>query len=183
MIKYLCWQLATIIHWIHYDMNCCHLELTMDNIILQNVKFISNQDGTVSINQSIMIKICDFGLAEVFKDGQFKCDKHGITDSLLYSAPKVFSGDIYDARCADMWSFGILLFYMNTGIHPYQYPDYDTDFGYQCIVDKDILKYVEMKNLSSFVGSKLSKLLNGLLDQNEETRFDSVQILQSKYFR
>ena len=39
-------------------------------------------------------------------------------------------------RSADCWSLGIILFFMITGIYPYEKPLPETDTGYWCIKQK-----------------------------------------------
>ena len=63
----------------HQDMNCCHLDISLENILLQNAEFIQSNDGkTVSINEQVTIQLGDFGMAELFKnktntDKDFNC--------------------------------------------------------------------------------------------------------------
>ena len=80
-------------------------------------------DKKVTINPKLSVKVGDFGLAEIFQcqsydekdneyfeyDGgipeklnQFHCFKTGITDTQQYKPPKVFKGEIYDARKSDI---------------------------------------------------------------------------------
>ena len=128
IVKYLVWQLSVIVYWLHRDMNCCHLDLTLENIMLQNATFIENSDdGTVSINPNIKIKVCDFGLAEIFRVNEstdndqdaedeyagnpFKCTKHGMKEKNYLSAPRVFADETYDARKAGYVDFLYLFLY------------------------------------------------------------------------
>ena len=134
--KYIFWQICCNINWLHNDINCAHLDLNMDNIMIENGTFIKNEeDDTISINPDINAKLIDFGLSEIFNvninsDSPFLCSKHGMTNNQTYVSPKVFDGDVYDGRCADMWSLGIILFTLCVGTEPYTYPNDKTDAGY-----------------------------------------------------
>ena len=88
--KYLFWQMIVVIKWLHNDMNICHLDISLENILIKNGNFIplDKNKSQFTINSNVQIKICDFGLAEIFNGGDnFKCTKFcGKTN---YKAPEV----------------------------------------------------------------------------------------------
>eukprot|EP01084_Bolivina_argentea_P049420 90896_1 len=67
-VKYLFWQICVIFNWLHDSMQCCHLDLCMDNIMVRNCTFIENENGMYTINPKISIKIIDFGCSELFQN-------------------------------------------------------------------------------------------------------------------
>ena len=76
--KYLFWQMIVVLKWLHNDMNICHLDLSLENILIKNGDFIAiDKDETqYTINSNVQIKICDFGLAEIFDENtNFQCTK------------------------------------------------------------------------------------------------------------
>eukprot|EP00483_Globobulimina_turgida_P012004 UN12026 len=139
MMKYLLWQLFVTVQWLHISMRCCHLDICTENVLVHNANFIQTDDGTVSIDPKISIKLCDFGVAEVFNIASktmFLCDKQELTlDRDSYLAPKPFANDRYDARYSDNWSLGILLFETMTVGHLLYTPMtmYDKNSGYHAI--------------------------------------------------
>jgi len=186
MVKYLFWQISVMINWLHSSMNCCHLDLCMENIIVKNGNFIKNEDGTVSINPKICIKIADFGCAEIFNPGKydnFKCGKCTLTGSYQYCAPQVYENIIYDARKADIYQLGVILYHMSVGIPIYKYQDSSIDAGFLCIQHNNIELFLKMQKLLHFVNKKLIKLLNGMLNTNEKQRVNSFQILTHEWFQ
>eukprot|EP01084_Bolivina_argentea_P219952 372877_1 len=48
MVKFIFWQLTVLTYWLHNDMNICHLNITMDNIMIQNGDFIEGEDGMIN---------------------------------------------------------------------------------------------------------------------------------------
>merc|ERR1719420_1952656 len=38
-MKHILWQLTTTMYWLHDVYHCCHLDLVMENVMLQNVSF------------------------------------------------------------------------------------------------------------------------------------------------
>eukprot|EP01083_Nonionella_stella_P280379 953863_1 len=35
VLKYIFWQLSVWLHWMHNDMHCCHLDLTLEHVLLK----------------------------------------------------------------------------------------------------------------------------------------------------
>ena len=95
-------------------MNCCHLDLILENIIVNNGNFILNRKtNTVRIDKKLSFKICDFGLAEVFqnKNGkqyvEYDPDEENLSTFHIntkfgtinpFQAPQIFAEEVYDAR-------------------------------------------------------------------------------------
>ena len=68
-VKYLMWQICVIINWLHNDLNCCHLDLCMENLLVKKGEFImDDKDGSVHINPKLSIRLIDFGCSEIFKN-------------------------------------------------------------------------------------------------------------------
>ena len=120
----------------------------MENIIVNNANFvIDDKNGCVTIDRSLSCKIIDFGLAELFKIEDVVEDKkyfeYDVDDEKLgafhvnnkysiassHQCPQIFNEEVYDARKADIWSFGVILFYMAHGVYPY-HKQLATDSGF-----------------------------------------------------
>eukprot|EP01083_Nonionella_stella_P140642 431702_1 len=197
IVKWLFWQLSLAIHWLHNDIRCCHLDLKLDNIMIVNGTFIENKDdGTFTVDPNIQIKLVDFGLAEMFRqthpketnngegeDGEgttndFACNKHGITDKHYLSAPRVFLEEEYDARKADVWSLGVLLYQLATGVEPYS-SVIDTDF--RRIKKQKLKQLIVFRDKTKFVTPKMLHLICLLLRFEARERIDSSVILQDEW--
>eukprot|EP01084_Bolivina_argentea_P024836 46239_1 len=179
IVKWLFWQLTTLIHWLHNDIHCCHLDLKLDNIMIVNGTFLENkEDGTYTVDSNVQIKVVDFGLAEIFKEGHFVCNKHGITDKHHLNAPRVFLEELYDARKADVWSLGVLLYELSTGIEPYS-SVIDTDF--RRIKKQKLKQLIVFRDKTKFVTPKMLHLICLLLRFEARERIDSSVILQDEW--
>lgn len=63
------------------------------------------------------LRLCDFGLSVVLRPGEKAKDRVG---SVYYVAPEVLGGS-YD-WCADLWSMGVILFMILSGLPPFNGP-------------------------------------------------------------
>jgi serine/threonine protein kinase len=92
-------QIAKGLAFLHQN-DIAHRDLSVENVLLHN--------GTA--------KLCDFGLAVPVTDDSKYIEKVG---KAFYMAPEVASvnltGTPYDAKQADIWSLGIIMFILLTG--------------------------------------------------------------------
>eukprot|EP01084_Bolivina_argentea_P257085 433042_1 len=190
IIKYLLWQLAATLHWLHNDMKCYHLDLCPENIMLNHVMFVPNNDETLSIHRKIGIKLVDFGASEhSMHNVSFKCNKQHISlDNEQYLAPNIYKQSHYDAAAADMWSLGMLIYFGFIGDYPYKTIQ-ETDFNepiagtpYHSIYRNELRAYLQSNDLLKWVHPKALSLLNGLLNVDEIERLRSSDVLQHEWF-
>jgi len=173
VVKYIAWQMLTILHWLHADMRCCHLNLNAKTIKLKNADYIEESNGHLIINPHIAIKITDFSKAEVFADNNFLCNNHlfASDSGVQYFSPKKNEDTVYDAKAADMWSLGQILYLAIVGEPLYQSIYEDAHFE----------ALSKLKQDKRFNGKKLS-LITNLLEIDEGKRISSSQLLQHKWF-
>merc|ERR1712176_919800 len=130
---------------------------------------MGNDGKTFTINPNVNIKICDFGLAEIFRQDSFRCTKFcGKTN---YKAPEVYGKNgVFDARKADIWSLGVVLFCMLVGSPPYNKP-VDSDQAYLYIkggiIDQLLFQWVR----NHFITVKVLSLLHNMLSYDIKKRF------------
>src|SRR5689334_19771242 len=80
--------------------------------------------ANVLINQESLLKIVDFGVAAAHKEGDTQLTKTGyVIGSPKYMAPEQILGKKVDER-ADIYSLGVILYEMLTGIPPYSRGDH-----------------------------------------------------------
>ncbi|CAM9782079.1 unnamed protein product [Chrysoparadoxa australica] len=92
-----------------HDRNIAHRDLKLDNLL-----YASSEPGSP-------IKIIDFGLAVLWKDGEDGVAEHDIVGSWHYVAPEVMSG-VYDPKQCDMWSLGVIVYMLLSGKSPFHAP-------------------------------------------------------------
>jgi serine/threonine protein kinase len=102
----------------------CHMDLSLENILL-------SEDRKV-------IKICDFGQAQ--RIDTLEKEKHQTRrrGKKMYMAPEI--ANLEESICGiscDLYSLGIVLFCMLTGVQPYMEPNY-TDLGFSLIINGEL---------------------------------------------
>ena len=79
----------------------------------------------VLLDDDLNVKIADFGLSNVIKDGDFLKTSCG---SPNYAAPEVIRGGLYTGPEIDVWSCGVILYVMLCGRLPFEDDDVQTLF-------------------------------------------------------
>ena len=164
----------------------------METIILQNAQFIENKDGSMVINPSIMVKLSDFSKAEIFKqdDERFRCMKHTVpTEQAQYLCPKLYAEEIYDARAADMWSLGMILYncaigspiYSSIGIFEQNNPK--SGSGYWAVMTDNLKIYLNTNNLTKYINTKMLSVISMLLEVDESERLNAMNLLKHPWFK
>eukprot|EP01083_Nonionella_stella_P025382 69894_1 len=185
IVKYLVWQLSVIIYWLHNDMQCCHLDLCLRNIMVSNGEFIEDNEGNVDFDPNISLKLLDFGLSEVFhrKTKHFQCNKYGERERHYLSAPRVFAEEMFDARKADVWSLGIILYELATGLEPYRAQD--VMGGKKKVTQPNtldnLMRLIALNGKSKCVNQSMIQLMAEMLHIEEEKRVNVDDILHNPW--
>lgn len=93
-------QLITAVDYCH-DKGISHRDIKPENILIES-------NG--------VLKIADFGLSNIIKDGKFLMTSCG---SPNYAPPEIIKNKGYDGKQVDIWSCGIVLYVALTGTLPF----------------------------------------------------------------
>ncbi|XP_016382620.1 LOW QUALITY PROTEIN: testis-specific serine/threonine-protein kinase 6-like [Sinocyclocheilus rhinocerous] len=94
-------QMVSAINYLH-QMDIVHRDLKCENILLTAEE---------------QVKVTDFGFAHCVQDPSEL--SHTFCGSAAYTPPEVIMGMPYDPKKYDIWSLGVILYVMVTGLMPY----------------------------------------------------------------
>jgi len=191
-------QLIETISWLHGAFKCCHLDLNLDNILVHGVEFeeVDNEKYTIRIAGAPKVKLVDFGLAEIIntprkpsafqfqgaKNGGFNVDPEALSVDRSY-APDTMRGR-YDARGADMWSLGVLMFNIVVGSPLYSASDIwdDPQGGYAAVRNGRLREYLAKQKLLGLFERDSFSLLQAMLHKNPNKRISADAASQHPWF-
>ena len=155
-------QIASAITWLH-SKNVCHLDISLENALID-----SNDN----------IKIIDFGLSKYFENGQFEMPAKRIGKPRCMS-PEIFNIQKFDARLADSWAVGIMLFMMLLGIPPWSFPS-ENGTIYRMVKAGRIRDVIVYNNKSHMVSNDALDLLNRFF-RPEKERIYLTEVLSTSF--
>jgi len=182
-IKDLMLQIVQFIKWLHHKMNVCHLDISLENLLIKNNKYKADGNGGIRLSRKMQIKFCDFGLAEYFnpkENAGFICKKY--VGKTHYKAPKVYwKKQTFDARKADIWSLGVSFFMILIGAPPYKLPT-DNDDHFPLIQQNDIMAILKRWGRDHYINKNTEDLLNQMLQIDEDKRISIFDMENHLYF-
>lgn len=159
-------QVLKAVIYLH-DRQIAHRDLKLDNLLL---------------DKDYNIKLTDFGFATICADRKTSQVLLSTTacGTKEYMAPEILEGNPYDARIADMWSCGIILFEFLVGRNPFPIAKKEW-------TDAEQLKYQKKGNWSFPKGSSVSdtvvELASALLEADPKKRLTARGALNHKWFK
>jgi len=176
--------------------HCCHMDLCLENVMLHGVSFQEatrpGQPKKLRLHGQPKVKLIDFGIAEIFdtprnrstKRFKFECTK---SDELhdAHHAPEATAGTVYDARAADMWSLGMMMFELTVGKPLYEADDIwdDPQGGYYALRNGKLREYLARNKFLGLFKRDSYSLLEGLLEKKPDKRIKAAQAEKHPWFR
>jgi len=157
-------QICSSVQWMH-SKGYCHLDLSLENTMISDLA-------------NLTVKIIDLGLTQHFPNGDFQC-LLGRVGKLQYMCPEAYARQAYDARKADVYCLGVMLFMMLVGAPPYQAPQRQ-NAAFKYIMSgrvADVLKHWKRLRLLS---EDAVDLLNNMLCY-EGDRFSMDDVLKHPF--
>lgn len=107
--QYFC-QILSAVEYCH-NYHVAHRDIKPENLL---------------VGQRNNLKLCDFGLSNFLRDGDFLKTSCG---SPNYASPEVISGEQYCGPEVDVWSMGVVLYAILTGKLPFDESNIPVLFG------------------------------------------------------
>ncbi len=124
------------------------------------------KDTNVMVTKKGQVKITDFGLATL-ADARMHTETGAIMGTTAYMSPEQIQAFGTDHR-TDMWSFGVVLYKMITGVLPFQ-GDYEAAMIYEILNEEP--KAIQL--FRSDVPENIIKLVSTLLQKEADNRLNS----------
>ena len=126
--------------------------------------------GNIRLGKKGNIKILDFGLAKL-KEESRKTSKSTTIGTLYYLSPEQLSGSPVDHR-ADIFSFGVLLYELITGILPFT-GEYEAEVIYSILNEHP----EPMARYKAGVSESLQRIVDKALEKNIDMRYQHIDDL------
>lgn len=135
------------------------------NIIHRDIK-----PGNVLLAEDKTLRLTDFGIA-LMGDQSRITQAGALAGTYAYLCPEAWEGHVLDGR-ADIWSFGVLLYEMLVGQHPFEAETLAATFA--AILNKEPTPLLEIR---PDVPAHLAELIHGMLRKDPERRISSVRLV------
>ena len=156
-------QIAKGIKYLH-KFGIVHRDLKPDNIM------ITQKDKDSEID----VKIMDFGLSKIVSSEEKLSEGFG---TLYYAAPEIIQNNPYNKEI-DVWSLGVILFYMFTGCYPFMGKDEEE------IEEKIINEPVEFKDGEwKRISENVQDLIRKCLEKDPEERIAIDDFINHSWFK
>jgi len=162
-IRDLILQIAKGIKYLHH-FGILHRDLKPENIMMSTKNY-----------KNAIVKIVDFGLSKILGIKELSNDSYG---TLSYAAPQIIKKDYYN-NTIDVWSIGIILYYLIAGYLPFN----DKNNNMEKIASDIAYKNVKFdKSIWSQFSPHVIDLVNKCLEKEMEKRLDIKEFLDHKWF-
>jgi tRNA A-37 threonylcarbamoyl transferase component Bud32 len=161
-IKELIFQIGSVINYLHY-FGIIHRDLKPENTMMTD------------IGNTAQIKIIDFGLSKILGVNENSKEAYG---TLSFAAPEVLSKIDYNKKI-DIWSIGIILYFLICGYLPFN--DNDNDFSKIAdSIKSGNIKYD--KKIWMKISPQCLELVQKCLERNVNKRLDINEFLKHPWF-
>merc|ERR1719150_1455195 len=92
-------KLIELINWLHTELSVCHLDISLENVLISNINWISYPDGNKKYKKKLSpdfkLKLIDFGAAKEFGDqydlhGNISFNSNSIIGKQTYCSPQIY---------------------------------------------------------------------------------------------
>ena len=160
-VAYIIYQIAIGLEYLQ-KFGIVHRDLKPDNIMI------------IPKNNEFIIKIMDFGFSRIVSKEEKLMEGFG---TLYYAAPELIQNLPYNSEI-DIWSLGVIIYYMFTGCYPFRGKTEDE-------IEENILEQnVEFKDGEwEIVSDKVKDLIQKCLEKNPEERININEFICHPWFQ
>mmetsp|Transcript_61725 Transcript_61725/g.55717 ORF Transcript_61725/g.55717 Transcript_61725/m.55717 type:complete len:390 (-) Transcript_61725:396-1565(-) len=190
VVKIIFKQMVDCLEYIH-SKNIAHFDISLENWIINDVKVEYEENDNKNkknkmrfVTDDIEIKICDFGLSELFSNSKtknaFKTRKY--CGKPTYKSPECTSKRVlFDAKANDIWCLGICLFMLIIGSPPCNKAD-KSDRLFIQIISGNLLYLLGTWDKLKYINADIMLLFQSFF-QYEQTRITINKIKNHSYYK
>ncbi len=132
------------------------------------------------LDDHLMLKLIDFGFATVVEEGRRNRTSLG---TLRYMAPELLYKLPYDAKKADIFAMGVILFVFFTGHPPFKHATENDPHYFNLFVKNTPMfwQYHSQQGVKREYSHSFQKLVNGMLHFQASERFSIDQVKNSEW--
>jgi len=158
----------------------------LENLILSAVNYAHKRNtvhrdikpSNFIITQDNQIKILDFGIAKIIDNEAFNMTKAGSkVGTILYMSPEQVKGITIDHR-TDIYSLGVLLYTLLSGISPYK--NTTSEYEIYTKIIQEPLPDINVSNVK--ISNNISEIIKIATHKSPEKRFQSCEEFQQSLF-
>merc|ERR1719410_1819281 len=169
-------QMVEAIAYIH-SLNIAHFDISLENWLINDVKVDVQSNGKTQqmkfVLDTIQVKLCDFGLAQMFTNA--KCLSNKYCGKEPYKSPEVINkNECFDAKSNDVWCLTICLFMICIGGPPWN-AALTSDGNFVYAMKNNIFSLLTQWKVAQFVAPEWIHLFNAVF-QCEKSRLNIFQM-------
>ena len=149
------YELIMTMNYLHNNMKLCHLNLNLDNIL---------------IDENYNIKISNFYYGSIYQD---KIRKEIIGNNYLFSPPEILGKQLFCPERADVYSCGVILYNLLTGFSPFSS---NKDMVNMQLIMKG--KY----NIPNYINKNVQDLIHKMMEYNQDKRIKFIDVINCDWF-
>lgn len=159
------WEIAKGLEYLH-KLGVIHRDIKPENIVFDAL---------------LKPRIVDFGLSQIIQYDEFLSEPYG---TYFYASPEIHNKTKYN-KATDIWSFGMLLFYVLTSEYPFERAAGGASKEQAHLVICDLEREFDLERNFSFVNASRSMkdLIAGCLRKKMEQRYTIEQVVKHQVFR
>jgi len=175
MVQLIFKQMVEALEFMHCH-RVAHFDISLENMLISEVEVtIDSEDQLHFILKDVEIKICDFGLVDIF-ESKIRTP-NGISTSFistkkcgktLYKSPEMLCGVKVDAAKNDVWCLGVTLFMMLIGGSPFSSATRGDD-TFRRVMNGEMLEFLKDWKRDHYVTNEMVLIMQSML-QYEDRR-------------
>merc|ERR1719410_1356174 len=169
MVQLLFKQMVDALDFMHRH-RVAHFDISLENMLISEVEVsIDPSDQMHFVLDDVELKICDFGLVDIFntkiattsgpKISFMSTKKAGKT---LYKSPEMLTGTKVDAVKNDIWCLGVTLFMMLIGGCPFSKATRDDD-NFRRVMNGEMVDILTDWSRDCYVTAEVVDMLQSML--------------------